>query len=236
LWDDARPVAGTPAEAYLAARGLGAAPAELRYHPETPLGARPFTQFRPALIAAVRDRSGLVAVHRTFIDDCDLAVAGHACQRRGLGRYGLGAVRLGGSARRLGLAEGIETALSATALFGVPCWATLGTERFRRIELPEEVRELLLFLDHDDAGRRAGRLARAAFKHVARIAVHIPRRAGADWNDVLRSIGEPPGSGAVSRGEAALVEAQCGSRQDPGDQPPPGASGRRSASGAPSKA
>ena len=35
--------------------------------------------------------------------------------RRGLGRVGSGAVRFGGPARRLGLAEGIETALSASA-------------------------------------------------------------------------------------------------------------------------
>jgi len=68
LWSEARSIAGTPASSYLAARGLTAAPTELRYHPRTPHGPRPLTQFRPALIAAVRDESGLVAVHRTFLD------------------------------------------------------------------------------------------------------------------------------------------------------------------------
>jgi hypothetical protein len=127
-----------------------------------------------------------VAVHRTFIEPRGRGLAELAGPRRGLGRFGSGAVRLGGSAARLGLAEGIETALSATALSGLPCWAALGTERFRRLSLPAEVRELILFLDHDAGGRRAERLAREAFAHV-RIEAHYPERAGDDWNDVLRA-------------------------------------------------
>jgi hypothetical protein len=186
LWDEARSIAGTPAETYLASRGLNATPAELRYHLRTPHGPRPLTSFRPALIAAVRDESGLVAVHRTFINPGGRGLAALTNPRCGLGRFGRGTVRLGGSAPRLGLAEGIETALSATVLFGVPCWATLGTERFGRVALPTEVRELLLFLDHDAGGRRAECLARETFAQVARIEVHVPERRGDDWNDVLR--------------------------------------------------
>jgi putative DNA primase/helicase len=188
LWGEARSIAGTPAAAYLVSRGLSATSAELRYHPRTPLGPSPLTQFRPALIAAVRDASGLVAVHRTFIDPGGRGLAALAQKRCGLGRFGSGAVRLGGSAPRLGLAEGIETALAATALFGVPCWATLGTERFRRVALPAEVRELVLFLDHDGGGRRAERLAREAFAQVPYIKAYVPERPGDDWNDVLRSV------------------------------------------------
>ena len=187
LWADARAIAGTPAAAYLAARDLNAESAELRYHPRTPLGPSPCTLFRPALIAAVRDESGLVAVHRTFIDGGGRGLAAIGEPRRGLGRFGQGAVRLGGCAPRLGLAEGIETALSATVLFGVPCWATLGVERFRHVALPPAVRELILFLDHDAGGRRAEQLARDAFAHVACIAVQVPEQPGDDWNDVLRS-------------------------------------------------
>jgi DNA primase len=187
LWSEARPVAGTPAAAYLASRGLGATSAELRFHPRAPHGPSPLTRYRPALIAAVRDSSGLVAVHRSFVDPRGAGLADIAAPRCGLGRMGGGAVRLGGTAPRLGLAEGIETALSATALFGLPCWATLGTERFRLVELPAEVRELFLFLDHDAGGRRAERLAREAFAGLQRLHVHYPERPGDDWNDVLRA-------------------------------------------------
>jgi len=186
LWGGGRPIEGTPAARYLASRGLDALSAELRYHPRTPHGPRPLTRFRPAMIAAVRDAAGLVAVHRTFLDPRQARLAALAGPRCGLGRFGRGAVRLGGVAPRLGLAEGIETALSASALFGMPCWATLGTERFRLVELPDEVEELHLFLDHDAGGRRAETLARETFDRRA-IETHVPRRAGADWNDVLRA-------------------------------------------------
>jgi hypothetical protein len=187
IWGEARSIERTPAAAYLASRGLGTESPELRFLARTPHGPQPLTRFRPALIAAVRDDSGLVGIHRTFIGlrrNCRAPVAEG---RSGLGRFGRGAVRLGGSAPRLGLAEGIETALSATALFGVPCWATLGTERFRMASLPKDVEELLLFLDHDAGGRRAERLAREAFAYVRHIEVHVPERQGDDWNDVLRA-------------------------------------------------
>ena len=186
IWGGARPIGGTPARTYLAGRGLETHSPELRYHPRTPHRPKPLTRFRPALVAAVRDESGLVAVHRSFLDPKRNALADLPEPRCGLGRFGRGAVRLGGIAPRLGLAEGIETALSATALFDVPCWATLGTERFRLVALPEEVAELLLFLDNDAGGRRAERLARETFGHLP-IEAHYPRRAGEDWNDVLRA-------------------------------------------------
>lgn len=186
VWGAARPIEGTPAQDYLAGRGLNVDSPELRYHPRTPHGPQPLTRFRPALIAAVRDERGLVAIHRTFVDPRRRSLVALAEPRCGLGRFGSGAVRLGGIASRLGLAEGIETALSATALFGFPCWATLGTERFRLVALPPEVAELVLFLDNDPGGRRAEALARQAHGHLP-IEARYPRGPGADWNDVLRA-------------------------------------------------
>jgi hypothetical protein len=86
----------------------------------------------------------------------------------------------------LGLAEGIETALSATSLFGIPCWATLGNERFGLVSIPESVRELYLFVDHDEGGRLAERRARNAYAIAnRRIATQVPETPGFDWNDEL---------------------------------------------------
>ncbi len=186
LWGGGRPIEGTAAERYLARRSLRVGSPELRFHPRTPHGPHPLTRFRPALIAAVRDQTGLVAVHRTFLNTRRDTLARIDVPRCGLGRFGSGAVWLGGVAPRLGLAEGIETALSASVLFGVPCWATLGTERFRLVALPPQVKELVLFLDNDAGGRRAEALAREAYAHLP-IEPRYPGRAGADWNDVLRS-------------------------------------------------
>jgi hypothetical protein len=186
VWGGARPVSGTAAERYLESRGLRAGSPELRYHSRTPHGPHPLTRFRPALVAAVRDESGVVAVHRTFLDPRCNALAPIEEPRCGLGRFGSGTVRLGGIAPTLGLAEGIETALSASILFGLPCWATLGTERFARVALPACVKRLILFLDNDPGGRRAERLAHEAQRGTGvEVEARYPRAAGADWNDVL---------------------------------------------------
>lgn len=102
---------------------------------------------------------------------------------------GAGAVRLawprGG---RLGVAEGVETALSAMQLFGISCWATLGNERFGLVTIPESVRELHLFVDNDAGGRLAEERAREAYAcEGRRIVTRPPERSGDDWNDVLLS-------------------------------------------------
>jgi hypothetical protein len=199
IWSESRSIRGTPAQAYLAGRAVATDSPQLRYNPRTPHGRRPDTRYRAAMIAAVRDESGIVAIQRPFLDS--LAGGDLAC-RCGLGRFGGGSVRLGGAGRRLGLAEGIETALSATALFGIPCWATLGTERFALVALSPEVEELLLFLDHDAGGRRAEALAREAFAHLRRIETHVPERPGDDWTDVLRAArgARRPGEEEAGRG------------------------------------
>lgn len=184
LWSDARAAAGSPAELYLAGRGIKPTPA-LRFHPRTPLGPKPFTRFSPAMIASVTDATGLIAVHRSFLSRDGRRLTRREPRRAALGRLGSGLVRLTPAAPRLGLAEGIETALSATSLFDLPCWATLGTERFSRIELPPGVEEIVLFLDHDAGGKRAEMLAR---EHLGRhvVEAHYPPCLGDDWNDVLR--------------------------------------------------
>ena len=187
LWAAARPIGGTPAEAYLRSRGLALTVTDLRYHPRTPYGRGAQAIFRPAMLAAVRDESGMVALHRSFLDPRSAGLADLPIPKRALGRLGQGAVRLGPPCDGvLGLAEGIETAMAATLLTGMPCWATLGTERFARVALPACLKRLILFLDNDPGGRRAETLARQA-QQGTRIGVEarFPQVAGADWNDVL---------------------------------------------------
>lgn len=68
LWRDAVPPTGTIAERYLAGRFIAAVSQELRFHAATPLGSRPNVRMLPALLAAVRMDTGIVAVQRTFLD------------------------------------------------------------------------------------------------------------------------------------------------------------------------
>ncbi|MCZ8369695.1 MAG: toprim domain-containing protein [Porphyrobacter sp.] len=189
LWHSATAIPGTPAEGYLAQRGILRASDQLRYLERTPLGPRGAVQFLPAMLAAVTTDVGVIAVHRTFLDTVSGKLAGFERPKRALGSLGCGAVRLAPpAAGRLGLAEGIESALSAMQLFGVPCWATLGNERFGPVAIPESVRELHLFIDNDAGGELAERRALKAYSAPGRvIQPRVPASTGFDWNDELNA-------------------------------------------------
>ena len=88
----------------------------------------------------------------------------------------------------LGVAEGIETAMSAYQMFGVPTWATLNANNMEQFIIPAGVKTLWIFGDNDESltGQRAAetleRKSRYQGFDVVRI---IPTDTGCDWNDVL---------------------------------------------------
>lgn len=188
LWREAVPLAGTLGERYLAKRSIPLRSSELRFLERTPLGRKPDVRFLPALIAAVRMDIGIVAIHRTFLDPVTASKADFFKPKRALGQLGAGAVRLSEPLNgRLGLAEGTESSLSAQALFGIPCWATLGNERFGVVSIPESVTELHLFVDNDKGGDLALKRGMEAYECAGRTIIpHKPDRPGDDWNDDLR--------------------------------------------------
>ena len=185
IWRDAQPLRASPAKAYLESRGILAASSALRFHPRTPLGPKGRTRFLPAMIAAVSLDEGPIAVHRTFLSG--IAKADFNKPKRALGALGEAAVRLFAPASgKLGLAEGIESAMSAYALTGIPVWATLGNERFGLVSVPESVTELHLFVDHDAGGELAASRGLAAYARDGRtIHVRKPSSRDTDWNDEL---------------------------------------------------
>lgn len=189
IWREATPIDDTPAKTYLQARGIRAVSRALRFHPRTPLGPKGNTQYLPALIAAVTMDHGLVGIHRTFLNLLRPAVPPFANPKRALGSLASGAVRLFEPIDgRLGLAEGIESALAAKALTQIPCWGSLGNERFGLVSIPESVRELHLFVDHDAGGDLAEERARSAYACENRMIVtRRPRGPGQDWNDALQA-------------------------------------------------
>ena len=97
------------------------------------------------------------------------------------------AIRLAPAGDVLGIAEGIETALSATALFGVPCWAAVSAGMLAAWQPPSEAKRIIIFGDNDPsyAGQAAAyALARRLGSMQARVEVQIPAKVGTDWNDV----------------------------------------------------
>lgn len=192
IWRDAGPIVGTPAEAYLAARGITRPSPALRFQPRTPLGKGRMASFRPAMIAAIHDDTGVIAVQRIFLDrDHPRLAPDLAKAKLALGRPLTGAVRLCRAGACLGLAEGVETAQSAAMLLGIPVWATLGNERLARITIPAGVDRLVLLPDNDPGGRRGAKLASSAYAREGRVIETIfPWYGLNDWNDVLGREGE----------------------------------------------
>lgn len=189
IWSDTSPLQASPAKDYLEARGITASSSALRYHPRTPLGPKGRAQFLPAMIAAVCLDEGPIAIHRTYLGLNEPSLAAFEKPKRALGALRSAAVRLFPPIQgALGIAEGIESALSARALTRVPCWATLGNERFSLVSIPESVTELHLFVDYDGGGDLAAERALQAQAREGRtIHVRRPSRRGTDWNDELVS-------------------------------------------------
>lgn len=195
LWDKSRPLVGTQAEQYLQRRKIPIFSRALRFHPRTPLGRGRLAVFRPALIAALHDRGDFVALQRTFLDSDEPRRARDlANPRQMLGRPGRSAVMLAPATDRLGLAEGVETALSAMILLGIPVWATLGNERLAHIAIPDTVTHLILLPDNDRGGRIGVAQALDAYVAPGRTIDTLWPPAGFnDWNDVLRAGGKGVG-------------------------------------------
>ena len=98
------------------------------------------------------------------------------------------AIRLMPYESAIGIAEGIETAISAYAIFNVPTWAGISAKGIERWEPPKDAEEVWIFGDNDRTftGQLAAyKLAYRLVETGKKVYVAIPRIKGADWNDVL---------------------------------------------------
>jgi hypothetical protein len=174
LWMGAKPIAGTPAEAYLRGRGidvarLGKWPGSLKFHAE--VWNREQGLKIPAMIAQMVTPAGVhVASHRTYL---------RWCERKGWvkldspnAKMVLGAcagsfipLRHGPSGKSMSqmpegevehMAEGIEDCLTAAMAkpeIRIDAGYSLGN--IGSIVFPEHVRRLVLLCDRDEAGSKA---------------------------------------------------------------------------------
>ncbi len=192
IWQATEPIENTLAAIYLCSRGLHPPwPVWLRYHgalKHGPTGLR-----FPALVAGVTNGSGtFTAIHRTYLKLDGSGKAAVSTPKMALGSLQDGAVRLGRAGKALGLAEGIETALSAQQLFELPVWAVLGG-RFDRVAIPADVIELQVFADNGAPGQEAAAKTRDALtKAGKRVAIRRPPESFSDWNDALPHWHERP--------------------------------------------
>lgn len=97
-----------------------------------------------------------------------------------------GAIRLYPAASHMGVAEGIESAIAARMLTGIPAWSVLSTSGMEAWYPPEGVERVTVFADADD--KYGGQKAAYALAHklaVKGFAVNVRVPEAGDFNDVL---------------------------------------------------
>ncbi|MBR0668273.1 hypothetical protein GXW71_28230 [Roseomonas hellenica] len=209
VWNKAVPIDGTPAQRYLAGRGLpGVITPALRFGNvfNAELGRRV-----PAMIGAVT-RPGsdeVIGIHRTFIDAEGNGKARDVLvHKKTLGQIGGAVVALDTwkHGETLVIAEGVETALSAKVLVGHgAAWAAIAANNLPRLALRDDVRDIFISADPDEAGQREAWAAAARFKAEGRrVTVGTPRSGDAN-DELMRRLGlaRQPASAATPPWEDA---------------------------------
>jgi putative DNA primase/helicase len=181
IWQATVEAQGTVVDEYLNRRGNYLRPPMLRCR----------LDHRSMVVAVQAPDGKIIAIQQTWLtSEGEKASA----KRLTTGNLGAGAARLGTAARIMGLAEGVETALSAMQLTGITVWASLGASRLHNVELPPEVEEVHVFVDNDEPGRLAAK--RAADVHTStgrRVYLRSPPDECGDWNDFLNLIADRDG-------------------------------------------
>ena len=204
-WSAARPIRrGDPVDRYLCARGLHLAnfPDSLRYHSALDYYEKGdddrmhLLGTYPAMLAAATLRGQLVAVHRTYLGEGAKAAVPQA-KKLFVAQPDGAAVWLNAPARRVAVAEGIESAVAVSLRHGIPVAAALSAGGLAKFITPDDVQELWIFGDNDTPSTFAGQMAAytlaqrsryAACGRRLKVEVFIPAESGDDpLDDYLRS-------------------------------------------------
>lgn len=199
IWAESKPIEdGDLAHSYFLARGI-----ELPYY--DPRVLRLHLNLRdgdggvgPCIVAKVATYAGdpkAITLHRTFLRPDGKAKAEMNAPRKIfpcelVDGACVAATGYGGTLSTMGIAEGIETAMAASLMFGnIPVWASINAGMMAKWEPPAHIDHLYIFGDNDAnyTGQAAAyALARRMkMKKIEFVEVQIPSVIGQDWNDVL---------------------------------------------------
>jgi putative DNA primase/helicase len=177
--------------AYLRRRGLSSTSAVLLGHPACPhYNADKICDGKyPTVICPMVDSKGVLqSLHRIYVAE---VMPRKSTMTPAMTING-SAVRLLEPIDQLGVAEGVETALAAFDLFGVPTWAAISANGIQTFEPPPGIRHLIVFADHDAnfVGQAAAYTLAKRLSPTLSVEVRIPPVIDTDWLEVL--LGEPP--------------------------------------------
>jgi hypothetical protein len=192
IWRSTVPAQGTLVERYLQSRGLYITPPPtLRFHAEL---KHPDGGYWPAMVALVTGGSdnAPIGIHRTFLARDGSGKAPVGSQKMMLGPCRGGAVRLSEQSDVLMIGEGIETCLAALLARDIPTWAALSTTGLKALDLPPDVREVIVLADGDPSGEAAAKSCALRWKREGRRVRIAHPPVGKDFNDLL--IGCPAGA------------------------------------------
>ena len=104
--------------------------------------------------------------------------------------YGSVSIKLGTATNILGIAEGIETALSVSEIYKLPCWSTINANLMEKFRAPTGVTELYIFADNDRNGTglaaafNCGKANILANNDIKKVIIRWPAKVN-DFNDFL---------------------------------------------------
>jgi putative DNA primase/helicase len=107
-----------------------------------------------------------------------------ATPRRTIGRMMHGTVRLERADSALIVAEGIENALSASVVFGLPAWACLSAANLAVFQ-PSVAQVLIIAADRDATGLSAAQTLARRVSASCCVEIALPPDGASDWNEHL---------------------------------------------------
>ncbi len=181
-----------PVGRYLRGRGIRQIPKSfLRYHPALAYYDQGYKGDYPAMVTAFRRPDGSIETFHVTYLTVDGFKANVRSPKKVVGaQQGLAgcAIRLTEVAEHIAIAEGIETALSVTEMFGIPCWSCYSAHGIETFEPPEGVKTVTIYSDSDaNFTGQAAAMACAKRLAFAGYNVNVPEfpKVGADYNDLL---------------------------------------------------
>ena len=200
-----KPLEGSPAASYLAARGIDALPGGWGYLPPVP-GLSVMHPHRPALVAWAVDASGQVTGGQRILICEDGSKAPEDTRKPAFGAIGGSPARI--PARVAGgplcIAEGPETAAAIAQATGFEAWAVFGASGFASAPARLDVK-VILCPDRDAPGSPAAKAFEAACGKLARRGVDLwiapapePEGSKRDMADTLQGQGPEAVEAAVA--------------------------------------